>query len=343
MPFQFLQNVMPASFVDTLFQWKNFMKSTPSGPGWSVFASSDGQPSTSSFSVDNVTSNGSGTGGLNNSLAWFILKPPSPATKQFCFQRSSANQNEWRVKYSFDGFDINTATYNKTPQPITSGDEAILYGSGTDAAPVFADLFAGLPDTKYIFNAAADNSSHAFYFFAYPISKLSENNATAKLMMIHDPLKSGSYASQDTDPSVTGIFNSAGSGNNITQLTMPSNYSSQFFWGSFEKTDGSGRIYDKFSIASYGRIDDSSNNFTMSNNQVLNPHTAKQELFPCMYFCKANYQGIPLNGFKGYSSFLFIGSGQLKNGHLITLDSDVRQRVFVNGFILPWNGSYLLA
>jgi hypothetical protein len=82
----------------------------------------------------------------------------------------------------------------------------------------------------------------------------------------------------------------------------------------------------------------------MTSNQVGNPHTLKQDLFPCMYFCKSTSNGIYYNGYKGCSSFAFVGPGGFSNGHSFTLDS-VKDKILVNGFVLPWsgNGSYLLA
>lgn len=337
MTFQFLQNVIPSTHADTLFRWKEFMKKTPTdpttpGPGWSIVASSDG--SSANLSSDSLNSSAS----LNNQKAWFVIKPPS-STKSICFQRGT-NPNEWRVKYSFGGFNLSTGTATKVPSPSTVNDEVILWGSGTDASPVASNMFNGLYEGKYVFHSgASDSDGYGFYFFAYPISKLSENNSSAKLLMVHDPLASSSYDSSDSDPTVTGIFNGANSETNIMNLTKPSNYSAQYFYGSMPAGYLSAtlpRFYAGFSIASYG--------FTMTSGQVCNPHNLKQELFPCLYFCKSTTDGVFHNGYKGASSFLFVGSGGLRNGDVIALDGvGTPSKLFINGFILPWNTSYMMA
>lgn len=339
MSFKFLQNVIPASFVDTFLQWKNFMKDPSNGPGWVVY-SSDGQSGTSNFSIDNVSTSGSGSSGLNNSLAWFVLKPQSPLTRSFCFQRSQNDPKQWRVKYSFGGFNMSTATYNKTPSPNTNEDEILLLGGGTDASPTFSDIFSEFYEKKYVFHACADNSSSSFYFFAYPVSKLSYDNSSVKLMMIHDSLLDG-YASEDTDASVAGLFK--GPTINIRNINkcFDENYAFCFF-GSVKKYDVSGDSYSKFSVASYGDLFDQKKSFTMSKNQVFNPHTLKQEAFPCMYFSKRKTDGNPYDCFKGNSKYIYVGSGNMTNGHLLTLNNE-RDMVFINGFLFPWNGSYLLA
>lgn len=334
MTFQFLQNVIPSNHADALFQWKEFMKKTPTdptpGPGWSVVASSDGTSLNSSS--DGLTTSAA----LNNANAWFVMKAPN-SNRMISFQRGASVSN-WRVKYSFGGFSLLSATVTKVPS--ASGDEAILWGGGTDAAPVTTNMFSGLYEGKYVFQCGAnDSDGYGFYFFAYSASRLSENNSSAKLMMIYDPLASSSYSSSDQDPTVVGVFNGPSYQTNITELTKPSDYSAQYFYGAMPPEYLSAtRFYGGFSVASYG--------FTMTPDQVCNPHTYMQELFPCMYFCKATTDGVFHNGYKGASSFLFVGSGNLRNGDVIALNSTpsgTPNKIFINGFVLPWNTSYMMA
>jgi hypothetical protein len=304
---------------------------TTPGPGWSVVASSNG---TSLYaSSDGLTTSAD----LNNANAWFVMKAPN-SNRMVSLQRG-ANSYNWRVKYSFGGFTLANGTASKVPS--ASGDEAILWGGGTDASPVANNMFNGLYEGKYVLQCGADDSDgYGFYFFAYPVSKLSENNSSAKLMMIHDPLAAGSYSGLDTDPSVTGIFNGSGSQANIVSLSQPSDFSAQYFYGAMPPAylASTTRFYGAFSVASYG--------FTMTQDQVCNPHTSKQDLFPCLYFCKATTDGILHNGYKGSSSLLFVGSGNLRNGDVIALDSTpsgTPNKIFINGFVLPWNTSYMMA
>jgi hypothetical protein len=106
---------------------KEVLKST----GWTVPASSDG--TTYNAAGDEITTGGSGAGGLANNRAWFRIQDPDGG-REFTFQRVNATTNgQWRVKYSaLDRFTGGSPAATVTP---SATDEAVLFGAGTDASP----------------------------------------------------------------------------------------------------------------------------------------------------------------------------------------------------------------
>src|ERR1019366_386639 len=165
--------------------------------GWLVKSDSDG--TTYASSGGQITGGGSGTHGLANADAWFRIQAPIVGSqhREFTFQRIATNAS-WRVKYSASaGFTGGSPAATQTP---TATDEVVIVGSGTDASPTGAALFAA--DSAYRFNMIAGDSSagYGFYWFANANNQNSATAITSGFLL--DIMQSGSYSASDTDPCV---------------------------------------------------------------------------------------------------------------------------------------------
>jgi hypothetical protein len=176
--------ITPDTGAEAMFRFKEAMKAN----NWTVPLSSDG--STFSSGSDQITTGSSGAGGLANEKAWFVLREPS-GTREFSIQRGTSN-TEWRIKYSVTG--SYTGSCDATTSSYTA-DEIVRLGSGTDEAPVFAQLYG--TDGGYRFQWGIRTSSpYCFHSFCYPIG-----GGTVDSVFLHDILQSGSYHPLDVDPS----------------------------------------------------------------------------------------------------------------------------------------------
>jgi hypothetical protein len=141
-------NNSPNTGAEAIYAFKTTLKSA----GWTVPRSSDG--STYNSSGDQITSAGTGAGGMENNWAWFVIESPN-GEHQWCFQKDQNDNAEWRVKISsLDGFTGGSPDATQTP---SATDEQIILGSGTDASPTCADLFP--TDTNYKFHVIAQNAA----------------------------------------------------------------------------------------------------------------------------------------------------------------------------------------
>lgn len=201
---------------------------------------------------------------------------------------------------------------------------------------------SALPDTFDIYRQTDDNFfitsiPYNFYFFTYPVTKLCSSNNSIKTLFIYDPVKECSFTLDDTNPVSIICMNS----NTIQSLTTPGDYSRPSLIGSTVDTKLNERVFVNLSIASYGQWYNS-NAFTMSSEQVSNCHTKKEDVFPCYYFHKTKNITTKLVGYKGISSMILVSSSSKKNGDFLSVKNN-GDNIFINGFVLPWNNSYLLA
>lgn len=128
------------------------------------------------------------TGGTN---AWFAIQAPDG--RAFTFQRVAANV---RVKYAATGgFTGGTPGNTITPSAIP-GEEQLVAGSGTDAAPTGVGMGTG---TAFAYIGADDEAPYGFFAFSKRVSSTSGHG-----FFFMDPLIPGSYAETDTDPVVIG-------------------------------------------------------------------------------------------------------------------------------------------
>jgi hypothetical protein len=185
-------NQTPATGAVAIYQVISQLVSS----GWTKIADSDG--TTYSSGGTQVTSGAAGAGGLGNSLAWFVLRDPG-SRRQFCFQKSSANNTQWRIKFSESaGFSGGSPGATRVP---SATDEQVLLGSGSDAAPTMATLL--YTDGAYKFHVVSESAvvtGSDVYMFWFGSARITTGECDALFCV--DGLRAGTYDPADTSPCV---------------------------------------------------------------------------------------------------------------------------------------------
>lgn len=186
-------NFIPATGAEAMYRLKTVLKAA----GWIVPASSDG--STYNASGDQISSGGSGAGGMANSGAWFVVREPGGRREWCCQKITSSSNQSWRVKYSALGrFTGGTPDADTTP---SAADERIIVGGGTDASPSWATLFTSDGAYRCHVTAESDAVNGAYWFGLY--AAVTPTGA-AVTFLFQDPVLAGSGSPLDEDPVVVG-------------------------------------------------------------------------------------------------------------------------------------------
>lgn len=194
MAMQYNVNTIVSGLSEALYISKTVAKLA----GFTVPKSSDG--TTYNSSGDQITGFGTGANGMNNNLAWFIIREPSSG-RAWCVQRASANNYSARVKYSRSG-DFTGGSPSATVTPSAT-DEQILLGGGTDASPTFSQMMTNGGGDRWhaIAYDAAVNGVYEFYFTANGTPGYNARTTWANIA-----LAAGSYHPSDTDPSIQRCY-----------------------------------------------------------------------------------------------------------------------------------------
>jgi len=212
---------------DLFFKFKTFMKTA----GWTVPQSSDGTTLNQS-GTDQISSAGSGTGGMANASSWFILKEPGSFVsqqRQFLFYKgstfSSPTDGGYRnIQYSVQGFQtgtgFNSTAVTATNIPIAydglltqyagqnSQSPSLWSGSlpannlGNQFIPYLSDgaLNLNMPFITYVF-CASTTAPYFWYILGYTKGAVSNNlSAVPVSFYCYDPM--GNYDGSDPDPVV---------------------------------------------------------------------------------------------------------------------------------------------
>lgn len=129
--------------------------------GWTVPSSSDG--TTYNATGNQLSSSGSGAGGLGNSSAWFVVRDPA-GRRELCVQRGTANTS-FRVKYSALAKFSDHSSAGATQVPLAS-DERITLGGGSDASPTYVIHFVASPTGRFHV-VASDTAVNGVFWFWY--------------------------------------------------------------------------------------------------------------------------------------------------------------------------------
>lgn len=311
--FTYNSNQTPATGALAIFSLKALLKGlTPTA--WTVPSSSDG---TTYFSAsDGITTGAAGAGGLANSNAWFILQMPG-SLKQWCLQRGTTNQL-WRVKYSFAaGFSGGTPGISRVP---SATDEKVLLGSGTDAAPTFANLFA-TADGGYRFSCAAQTTSPwAFWSFGFPTGGGNPSHG-----FFLDPLQSGTYQAGETDPYVT-YCEGTGSGSCLAANLFNGGAGMQASFNGITQSNVKMLQYSSLTPVSDGAL-------------APNPYSGKDDLLPLFYAITGGTNP----GIKGQSGIFAFDSVGNASVHRLT-PSPLRivssnDMIVIGAVVFPWDGT----
>ena len=179
----------PATFAACIFALKEQLKTA----GWTVTSSSDG--TTFNGSGDQISSSGTGAGGMDRGNAWFAIQMPG-GTRAFAIQLTqvgSGVNGHWRVRYS--------------PSVGFSGGSASVMASASDQVTLLNSAgWTNSSDGSVRVEIGCDNASpYGFYMFL-------ENNGAGTVRedgcLIFEPLVG--TVTGDVDPYVV-ILNKAGS------------------------------------------------------------------------------------------------------------------------------------
>jgi len=318
-------NWLPATGAESIFRLKLKLKVA----GWTVTRSSDG--TTYNSSGDQITIPGSGTGGMANNYAWFVIQqpagsiPPFSGTRQLCMQRQASNNTGWRVKYSFSaGFTGGSPSSTQTP---SASDEQIIWGGGTDASPSFAVLF-GTDGTYNLHTAVGNIDPFGFWSVAYPVGG---GNPNYVFMM--DPMQAG-FPSQDTDPYVLFLSQGAyifanGSSMNFSGYN-PGGYISP---KGFLKHGLTGEGFVTIPAMQYAQT--SSGTAVFPDGAGTNPHSSKDDLLPAIY-ARNSAQTVPI-GFKGISTFVHFRSAARASGDTMSAPN-TKDHIVIGQVVFDWDG-----
>jgi hypothetical protein len=171
----------PATGAFALF----FLRAQLLAYGYLSISDSDGL--TYAFDGTKITHGGTGAKGLGNPFAWIRFRRPvaSGGTQEFTVQ-FGANPTQARIKTSAaNKFGGGSPGPTQTP---SATDEIVVFGGGTDAAPVFWTLFD--PDGTYQIHTIVEDaqaSSFGFAFITYLFTSVGPNST----QWWSDPLGSG--------------------------------------------------------------------------------------------------------------------------------------------------------
>lgn len=338
MSYQFLTNYTPTSNADAMYQFKNLLVASA---GWTVTLSSDG---TTSGASDHILSGNTGTNGLNNPNAWFVLQAPGAVdgyTRQLMFFRDSSVSTQgfnWFIQYSINAhFSGGTAT---NPPTATDGVNLLGTAKGLEG-PLFTT------GASFRWQVLADNASpYTFCAFAYPIG-----GGLSTTGMFMDRMLAGSFPSQDNDPYVMMFsgyntnhmwpYNTNG-GNNA-QL----NSDMCFFQSNFGADKGAPAAWFRYGLAGQAFETCPALQYAQWNGNPLyacapfglgsNPASGNDDLFPVLWGRSAAAGG--LVGYKGTSTLFQFCGAQRATGDTITVSTPSDRIVINGGLALPWNGT----
>lgn len=270
-------NLSPATGAALVFALKEALKQA----GWVVKSSSDG--TTFNAGGDQITSGGSGAGGMANNNAWFrIQSPAGGGSREFTFQRGTTNL-VWRHKLSHSSSFIGGAP-SSTVTP-SAADERIVAGAGTDAAPTF---FTWLPaDATYKAHIGTDNASP---YGAY--CKVVPNGGGSTRRWWFIPLVGTPVA--DVAAYLVEMSSAVASGGNMGGVTANT---STFAQGFYKKGLG-GESFRPFRGLIYAVA--ASTAGILPGNAGVNPYNSNDDLFPIAVGRISGTDADP--GWKGWAS-----------------------------------------
>jgi hypothetical protein len=318
------------SAADWIFQWKQFMKNSI---GWTVISSSDGVHAYS-LSSDIITSSNSSNGGLANSSAWFVIS--SPGNNQFCFQRG-INNLDWRITYSISGFTAGSPSLTRAPTASNSvftglPDQRTLFGAGTEQAPTFMQLFNASRDMAFRCNFMAENSApYGWYWFGnnpgiYAISGLAN-------VFIFDPMAAGTFPASDLDPYVVYIDGTNNIGSSLFAVnSLPTAYFKKGMPQESSTTVSGYPLFCNGNKSSFIQL--------VPFGIPQNAFTYQDNVFPVLWARVGN--AVYPNGYKGQSSLMQLVGTPRYNYNKISVNS-VGDNIVVGTFLLPWNGTQIIA
>jgi len=326
MAFTFSTNQQPATCAACVFLFKATLKTA----GWTVPSSSDG--TTYNASGDQITTNTTGAGGMNNNFAWFILTQPllDGYQRHIAIQVVNATvKNQFKIKLSWTGF--NTGSPNATTMP-TAADEQYILGS----AGAFGTLLDSTENTL-ISNICAGGPTEKYHFYWYT-TKLATGGVGSIFMMDY---VSGANP-QDYDPYIyyingnsTAPLSGLNSFVDTTNLVFSSS-TGPFTWINKHNVNGATGSFSRSYFSTYG--DASNTGYSMVGKLGTNPYDGLPETLPAYCVRSPGSGVIPPYDIKGKLLNTMVSGTTLVTADTLNVSTS-RDRVFCGPIILMWDGS----
>lgn len=209
-------NLTHTSGAETIFILKRLLKNE----GWTVLSSSDG--STYNSSGDQITSSGSGAGGMDNSDAWFRIEDPL-SVREYVFQRGTSSYI-WKWIYSAsDGFTGGSPDATTIP---TATDEQGLARTLTTFQTMFPT--SGSWRAHIAAQDAAHNGVYAWWCCTY--------GSAEDLFLCCEAIDS-TTTSSDSDPCIHYGSDDAPVSGNLVSTSVASNGDSLRGWMRYNEAD----------------------------------------------------------------------------------------------------------
>jgi hypothetical protein len=314
-------NQLPATGAVAIYQLKTLLVSA----GWVVKSSSDG--TTYNSTGDQISSGGSGTGGLGNNHAWFRIQDPG-TRREFIFQRGT-NNTDWRAKFSESAkFTGGSPGATQTP---SATDEGYYWSSGNDATPTYTTLFG--PDATYRFHVVAFSdvvATNVYSFFAFSSDLIT---AITRTQLYCDGLSN--THSLDTSPvALFSLYK--------TIAMTPADYSPAIVgaagspWRAFYRHGLSGALFTNFRAPFLSTTGASGVNIGFQQSFGANPYDSGQDIFKFLHIYRPVADSTA-TGWKGTCIRMAHGSQvgrYYPNWHS---PNSANSMVYVNEIILvPW-------
>ncbi len=299
--------------------------------GWTQVDSSDG----TTRGAAQVTSGASGTNGLGNNSAWVRLQAPSVngglivnQQREFTFQRGTTDL-VWRIKYSASiGFGAGSPSSTQTPN--NTDDCVILLGGGTDAAPTYTSWLGtnGLYRWHVVCGGAAE-------FYSFYCTGITSGTTTVTSAFMLDVMAAGSFSSLDVDPAVTYVSSASPWTETwtsaTTALAVVATPSVVRTWLGSVSNAQSSLVSNNVSC----RVITWGSSIVGGATLGVNPFTAKDDTLPAPWI-RTGLSTQP-TGWKGFSTIILWPTVLRTNLDTYNL-SGTRDRIYINGFCLPWSG-----
>jgi hypothetical protein len=323
MAYTFSSNNLPADGGISFFQ----LRAALLAAGWTSVRDSDG--GTYSSSGTQITHSGAGAGGFGNALAWFELNAPAVGgiVRALCIQRTGAATTTFRVKTASSPFSGGTPSLVEVP---SSADEVVQIGSGNDSIPIGLDWWVAVGGWRW--HIACGGAAEFYSFYAVAITTASTSTWVGCCL---DVMAANSFEPTDPDPAIWYWSSAAATAAVFLQSQNTSLTSSN-------PNRARGWLGVLTSIANnvgIGWWQLGTNADTYSVFGGTNPFTGNENLIDVGCYRDGN-EPAPI-GWKGKST-LFQWSGVIRtNTDRVTVSTPF-DRIYINGFYMPWSGAPVL-
>lgn len=296
-----------------LYTWKTGLKLS----GWTVPRSSDG--TTYNTSGDQITSGSSGTNGLANNRAWFVLRSPSidGYQRELCIQRSTASNAQWRIKYSFSsGFTGGSPSATQVP---SATDEQIILGAGTDASPTFTSILGTDNTYRGIIIIGDSSENYVNYWTSIPSGTISPAGT-----FIFEIIEQYSKAPQDIERILIGCNTTLLNANNLSNESV-----GLYTWYKKNLSGESFVLTPMLSLFAGGFFYSGLGSYPINNKEIYLPN---------IYGRRTALGGN--TGIKGIGKYIKTSTNNLSSTSTYDYLS-TRDIIKLGSYIFPWDGSVI--